>query len=78
GVAHAAQNVAETAVAVGEALVTRGPQAAQALGLAEAPKQKRTAPRVVAGAAIGASAVYFLEPGGPGAEHRRKALELVS
>lgn len=77
-VAHGAQSVAETALAVGEALVTRGPLAAQRLGLAEAPKPKRTAPRVVAGAALGASAVYFLEPGGPGKEHRQRALELVS
>jgi hypothetical protein len=85
-----AQRIGETARTVGETARTLGetawmlgetlrhvPQAAQELGLAEAPPPKRTAPRVAAGVVIGASAVYFLEPG-VGAEHRRQVLRLVS
>lgn len=71
-----AQRIGETARTLGETL-RRVPQAAQELGLAEAPPPKRTAPRVAAGVVIGASAVYFLEPG-VGAEHRRQVLRLVS
>lgn len=62
---------------VGEALTVYGPQAAYELGLAEPPKSKRTAPRLAAGMVIGATAVYFLEPG-QGREHREKVAELVS
>jgi hypothetical protein len=63
--------------AVGTVLAVYGPQAAEQLGLVESPKQKRTAPRVAAGIAIGAGAVYFFEPR-HGAEHRRQVLKLVS
>ncbi|MGH2931185.1 MAG: hypothetical protein ACRDL8_23475, partial [Solirubrobacteraceae bacterium] len=71
--AGTAQSVAETARAVGETILARGPQAAQTLGLVEAPKpkEKRTAPRVATGVVIGAGAVYLLEP-----EHRRRVLRL--
>jgi hypothetical protein len=61
---------------LGEALAVYAPRAAYDLGLAEPPKPKRTAPRVVAGAVIGASAMYFLEPG-HGKEHREKVGQLV-
>jgi hypothetical protein len=62
---------------MGQTLVTYGPQAAANLGLIEARKPKRTAPRLAAGAVLGASAVYFLEPE-HGKEHREKVLHLVS
>jgi gas vesicle protein len=71
-----ADQLEQTARKVGEALAVYGPQTAYELGLAEPPKPKRTAPRVAAGVIIGASAVYFLEPG-QGGEHRRKVAELV-
>jgi hypothetical protein len=62
---------------VGQALTVYGPQTAYELGLAEPPKPKRTAPRLAAGIVIGASAVYFLEPG-QGREHRERVAQLVS
>jgi hypothetical protein len=61
---------------LGEALSVYAPRAAYDLGLAEPPKPKRTAPRVAAGVIIGASAMYFLEPG-HGKEHREKVAQLV-
>ena len=61
----------------GETLVTYGPTAAQNLGLVEAPKPKRTAPRVAAGVVIGAGAMYLLDPE-HGKEHREKVAGLVS
>lgn len=72
-----AQQIGNTARAVGETLVTYGPQAAYELGLLEPPKPKRTAPRVAAGIVIGASAMYFLEPE-HGSEHRKKVAQLVA
>ena len=68
--------IGDTARTYGELLVHYGPSAAQELGLVSAPKPRRTAPRVAAGVVIGASAMYFLEPG-HGAEHREKARHLV-
>lgn len=62
---------------LGEALAVHAPRAAYDLGLAEPPKSKRTAPRIIVGVLIGASAVYFLEPG-HGKEHREKVAQLVS
>jgi hypothetical protein len=62
---------------LGEALAVHGPRVAYELGLAEPPKPKRTAPRIAAGVAIGASAMYLLEPG-HGKEHRDKVARLVS
>jgi hypothetical protein len=61
---------------IGEALAVHAPRAAYDLGLAEPPKSKRTMPRLVAGAVIGASAMYFLEPE-HGKEHRDKVAQLV-
>jgi hypothetical protein len=72
-----AARLGETARTLGETLVTCGPQVAYEVGLAEPPKSKRTAPRVAAGALLGASAMYFLEPE-HGREHREKLAELVS
>jgi hypothetical protein len=60
----------------GETLVTYGPQAARNLGLVEAPKPKRTAPRLAAGVVIGAGAMYLLDPE-HGKEHREKVAHLV-
>jgi hypothetical protein len=71
-----ADQIEDAARRFGEALAVYGPQAAYELGLAEPPKPKRTAPRVVAGIVIGASAMYFLEPG-QGSERRKKVVELV-
>ncbi|HET9719613.1 MAG TPA: hypothetical protein VFP55_06015 [Solirubrobacteraceae bacterium] len=71
---------------LGEAMTTvaslasnYAPQAAemaQELGLVEAPKPKRTAPRLLAGAALGASAMFLFEPG-HGGEHRRQLQKLI-
>src|SRR5206468_7179055 len=57
-----ARDFGDAARDFGETLVTYGPQAAQELGLVQGPKPRRTAPRLAAGAVIGAGAVYFLEP----------------
>lgn len=69
--------LADTARDIGQTLVTYGPDAAVNLGLIEAPKRKRTAPKVAAGAVLGAGAMYFLEPE-HGKEHREKVAQLVS
>ncbi len=61
---------------LGEALAVYAPRAAYDLGLAEPPKPKRTAPRVLVGVVIGAGAMYFLEPA-HGREHREKVAQLV-
>jgi hypothetical protein len=71
-----AKRVAESARTLGDTL-SLIPQAAQELGLVEAPPTKRIAPRVAAGVVIGASAVYFLEPG-VGRQHRQQVLRFVS
>jgi hypothetical protein len=62
---------------VGAMMAAYGPLAARQLGWAEAPRAKRTAPRVVAGAVIGAGAVYFLEPK-CGPERREQVLRLIN
>ena len=62
---------------IGEALAVQAPRVAYELGLADPPKPKRTTPRVVVGAVMGASAVYFFEPG-QGKKHREKVAQLVS
>jgi len=72
-----ARTTGEWLAATGELLATYGPQAAQELGLVEAPKPKRTAPRFVAGVAVGAGVVYFFEPE-RGRVRREKLLELVA
>lgn len=51
-------------------------QAAQELGLVEAPKRKRTGPRLLAGAALGALAMFLFEPE-HGQEHRRQLQRLL-
>jgi hypothetical protein len=71
----------EAIFAIGEVagamMAAYGPLAARQLGWAEAPKEKRTAPRVAAGAVIGAGAMYFLEPKG-GPERREQVLRLIN
>lgn len=54
----------------------RAALAAQELGLVEAPKPKRTAPRLLAGVLIGAIAMLLLEPG-HGREHRQQVQRLI-
>lgn len=61
---------------LGQALAVYAPQVAYELGLAQPPRPKRMAPRILVGVVIGASAMYFLEPG-HGAEHREKVAQLV-
>jgi hypothetical protein len=68
-----ARMLGDRARLAGEVLVVYGPMVAYELGLAERPTPKRTAPRVMAGIVIGATAVYFLD-----AEHREKVGGLVS
>jgi|GEM_PF-2174087 len=75
-IAQTAGAVAAFVETAGEILAAYGPPAAQALGLCEPPRQRRTAPRVALGVLIGAGAMYLLEPG-QGAEHRRQLLRLV-
>jgi hypothetical protein len=67
----------ETARTVGEVLLVKAPDAARELGLIERPAPKRTAPRVAVGVLIGAGAMYLLEPGSHGKEHREKVATLV-
>jgi hypothetical protein len=52
----------DVARSAGNTLATYGPPAAQALGLYEPPKVKKTAPRVLVGVVIGAAAAFFLDP----------------
>ena len=75
---HRIEDVGKTARAVGETIAIYGPEAAQLFGWVEPPKPKRTAPRVLVGIAIGATAMFLLEPGASGKERRAKVLSLVS
>lgn len=64
--------------ALGAIVAAYGPIVARQLGIVEEPpKVKRTAPLVAAGAAVGAGAVYFLEPGS-GRAHRERIQRLIS
>ena len=72
-----AQRTGETARMVGEVLLVKAPDAAQELGLIQRPAPKRTIPRVAVGVLIGAGAMYLLEPGSHGKEHRKKVAALV-
>jgi hypothetical protein len=67
-----ARMLGDRARLAGAVLVVYGPMVAYELGLAERPKPKRTAPRVITGIVIGATGVYFLD-----AEHREKVGGLV-
>ncbi len=58
-------------------VTTYSPQLVEQLGLVEQPKPPRTAPKVIFGAALGAGAVYLLEPGS-GREHRQQLARLVA
>lgn len=62
---------------LGQMVVVYGPPAAEVFGLIEAPKPRRTAPPFVAGIAVGAVGVYFLDPE-HGPEHRRRVQKLVA
>lgn len=55
--------------------VPQAAEVAQQLGLVEPPPRKKTAPRVLAGVAIGAALMYLLEPG-VGDQHRRQLQKL--
>ncbi len=68
----------QAARSVGYAVLVQAPEAAQELGLIERPAPKRSAPRIAVGVVLGASAMYLLEPGVPGKQHREKVLALVS
>jgi hypothetical protein len=69
------KRVDEATDAVVLALAGYAPRAVRRLGL-EPPKRKRTTPRVLAGAAMGAAAMYLFEPG-HGAEHRKQLAKLL-
>jgi hypothetical protein len=75
------EQLGEATRAFGGTLAACGPRAALALGLIEPPKRKRTGPVAATGLAvgvlIGASAMYFLEPGS-GREHRQRVVRLVA
>jgi hypothetical protein len=72
------EDVGRTARTVGETIAIYGPEAAQFFGWVEPPKRKRTAPRVLVGVVLGATAMYMLEPSGAGKERRAKARAFVS
>jgi hypothetical protein len=71
-----AEGIADSARMITESLLTYAAAAGYRPAAFEPAKSKRTAPRVAAGVALGASAVYFLSPDG-GAEHRKKLAQLV-
>ncbi|HET9123796.1 MAG TPA: hypothetical protein VFN65_02795 [Solirubrobacteraceae bacterium] len=73
---HRAESLVGSGRAIGQTLLALGRQAADEAAEAQA-RRKRTMPRVAAGVAIGAGAMYFLEPGS-GAEHRRRAQRLIA
>lgn len=75
--AEVGEAIFEIGELVGAVMAAYGPVAARQLGWAEPPKQKRTAPRVVAGAVIGGGAVYFLDPK-CGPEHREQVVRLIN
>lgn len=75
---HRIEDVGKTARAVRETIAIYGPEAAQLFGWVEPPKPKRTAPRVLVGIVIGATAMFLLEPGAPGKQRREKLIALVS
>ena len=72
----------DVAQAVGPVLAQYGPQAAQSLGLVEQPEPPKSNPRakptLAAGVLIGASTVYFLEPGPAGRGHREQLVRAVA
>jgi hypothetical protein len=72
------EDVGKTARVVGEMIAIYGSEAAQLFGWVEPPKPKRTAPRVLVGIVIGATAMFLLEPSEAGKERRAKVLGLVS
>jgi hypothetical protein len=71
------EQLGDAARLVGQMAIVYGPPAAEVFGLIEAPKPRRTAPAFVVGIAVGATAVYFLEPE-HGPEHRRRVQKLVA
>lgn len=71
-------DLSKAARTVGATIAFYGPEAAQLMGWVEPAKPKRTAPRVMVGIVIGATAMYFLDPGAAGKERREKALSFVS
>jgi hypothetical protein len=62
---------------LGEALAVYAPQAAYEMGLADPPKPRRAVPRVAVGVLVGAGAMYLLEPGGHGREHRKQLANVI-
>ncbi len=72
-----AGRISDAVRSTAEELITYGPSAAEELGLVKPrARPRRTGPAVAAGVAIGAGAVYFLEPE-HGREHREKVASLV-
>ncbi len=72
------EDLGEAARGFLDLLAVYAPEAAQALGWVEPPKPKRTAPRVLVGVVIGAAAMYLLEPGTAGREHRAQVAKLFA
>jgi hypothetical protein len=73
------ERIGETAREIAMTLATYAPDAARALGILppKKEKQKLVIPLAAAGAALGAGAVYFLEPK-RGRAHRAQVARLVS
>ncbi len=72
-----AERISDAARTASAALANYGPAAAEALGLTEPPKQKKTAPRVGVGILIGAGTMYLLEPE-KGQARRQKVKGLIA
>ncbi len=72
-----AERISDAARTASSALANYGPAAAEALGLTEPPKPKRTGPRVGFGMLIGAGAMYLLEPE-KGSARRQKVKGMIA
>ncbi len=70
------EDLSKAAQTVRRILATYWPEAARQLQIGEPPRRRRNAPLLAVGVGIGASAVYFLEPG-TGKEHRERVLKLI-
>ncbi len=72
-----AERIGDAARTASSALANYGPAAAEALGLTEPPKRRRTGPPVGVGILIGAGAMYLLEPE-KGQARRQKVKGLIA
>lgn len=72
-----ADRIGDVARGLVTVIASYAPQAARAFGIVEQPKPKPIAPWVGTGIVLGATAIYFLEPG-QGRARREQVVRLVS